>query len=232
MRVDVLKTMTGAFVIAGLLLAVSTPVSAVAIFVANHSFEEPPGADGTFTSGALGDLNPVPGWVAVADTGVFNPTSVQLSQGPTDGSQVGYSNNTGLAMTQVLGVVVLPNTLYTLKVDLQSRTDGFTHKATTLELRTADDDILATASFDALSGGLNQELTATFLAGAADPHLGETLKIALSAGGSQSDWDNVRLDATLQQTEPPVQGVPEPATMTLLTLGSTLLAVARRRRAP
>ncbi len=200
------------------LTVLAAPVSAVPITVVNNSFELPAQADGGFTNGV------VAGWVAFGATGVFNPTVGQLSQGPTDGLQVGYSNNVGLALTQDLTATLMANTLYTLMVDIQSRTDGSPNQSTTLQLRTAADAILASATFGPLAGGLNQVLTATFAAGAFDPNIGQFLKIALIAGGVQSDWDNVRLDASPQGTG----SVPEPGT--LLLLGSALIGLRMLRR--
>ena len=200
-------------------LALAGVVAAAPITIVNFSFEDPAFADGGFNSG------PVTGWVVTGGSGVFNPTVGQLSQGPTDGLQVGYSNNIGLALQQDLLAVVTGNTVYTLRVDLQSRTDGFPHVSTTLELRTVADDLLASATFGAVPSGTNQLLTATFFASAGDPNLGENLRINLIAGGQQSDWDNVRLDATLRTPT----GVPEPGTLFLLGAALAGLGVMRRK---
>jgi hypothetical protein len=196
-------------------LALAGVVAAAPIFIGNFSFEDPALADGGFTHAV-----PVPGWVVVGSSGVFNPTSAQLSQGPTNGVQVGYSNNTGVGLQQDLAAVVTANTVYTLMVDLQSRTDGLTHQSTTLELRTVANDLLASATFGPIPGGANQLLTATFIATAANPNLGENLRINLIAGGTQSDWDNVRLDST---------PVPEPGTLFLLGAALAGLGVMRRK---
>jgi hypothetical protein len=200
-------------------LALAGVVAAAPIFVTNFSFELPAFGDGGFSTCGSGGAT---GWVCFGSSGVFNPTSAQLAQGPTNGFQVGYSNETGLGLQQNLAAVVIANTLYTLQVDLQSRTDGFPHVSTTIELRTvADNDLLATATFGPIPAGTNQLLTATFFSGAAN--LGENLRINLIAGGAQSDWDNVRLDATPQVTD-----VPEPGTLFLL--GAALAGLGAMRR--
>lgn len=204
------------------LIALGAPVTAAPISIVNHSFELPPQGDGGFNGG------PVTGWEVFGASGVFDPTVVHMSQGPTDGVQVGYSNNVGLALTQDLVAVVTADTLYTLRVDIQSRSDGFTHQSTTLQLLTADDDILASATLGALAGGTDAELTAIFAAGAGDLNLGEFLKIALIAGGTQSDWDNVRLDAIPLNANGGNHAVPEPGTLWLL--GTALIGLRALRR--
>jgi hypothetical protein len=193
------------------------PASAASIPITNFSFEDPPQADGGFTIGPV-----VTGWVVTGSSGVFNPTAGQLSQGPTDGLQVGYSNETGLGLSQTLtGVVLTANTLYTLKVDVQSRSDAATEKGSTLQLTTAGGFVLASNSVGPLPASTNFLLTTIFSPLPGDTHFGQTLRIALVAAGTQSDWDNVRLDAT---------AVPEPATMFLGGIGLVAFGYAARRR--
>lgn len=202
------------------LVAAAASATALPVSIANHSFEDPSLVDGGFTVGT------VTGWTVFGTSGVFNPTVGQLAQGPTDGFQVAYSNNTGLALTQDLAATLMANTFYSLMVDVQSRTDGVTHKSSTLQLRTVTDDILASATVGPLAGGTNFLLTANFSASAFDVNLGKNLRIALISGGGQSDWDNVRLDAT------PLLVVPEPSSFLLALVGMGLAGVvgAKRRR--
>lgn len=195
--------------IASVLMLVGGAVNAAPVTIDNYSFESPAYNDGGFGYTATG-------WVVTGSSGVWNPTSSQMGQGPTDGLQVGYSNQNGLGLSQTLSAVLTANTNYTLMVDVLSRTDGYTHKSSILELRTADDIVLASASIGAIAGGSNGLLTASYMASASDANLGKNLKIALLAGGGQSDWDNVRLDAS--------SAVPLPATAWLL--GSGLLGLA------
>lgn len=186
-------------------------VSATPIGIVNYSFEDPIHTDGNFSVVATG-------WVVTGYSGTWNPTIAELNQGPTDGLQVGYSNQNGLALSQTLPDVLTANMEYSLMVDVLSRTDSSTHQFSSLELRTADDIILASASVGAIAGGSNALLiTPLYLANASDPNLGKNLKIVLTAGGLQSDWDNVRLDAT--PSGGGVGNVPEPATFALLGIG-------------
>jgi len=153
-----------------------------------------------------------------------------MPQGPSDGLQVGYSNEVGLALSQVLGSVLTGGAFYALSVDVLSRIDCCFHVSTTLQLLTADDEILAQSTLGALDPGASTTLTATYLADHASVLLGKNLKIALIAGGGQSDWDNVRLDARVPDAE---EGnhVPEPASLALLGLGLAVLGVTRWRKA-
>jgi len=178
-------------------------VSAIPINITNFSFEDPVHNDSAFSNVATG-------WVVTGDSGTWNPTVSQLAQGPTDGLQVGFSNQTGLGLSQILSDVLLPNRQYTLNVDALSRTDGIIHQSSILELRTSDDILLASASVGPITRGINGLLTATYFAGIDDPYLGKSLKIALLSNGTQSNWDNVRLDATV---------VPVPAAIWLFVSG-------------
>src|SRR5262249_15473458 len=72
--------------------------------------------------------------------------------------------------------------------------------------------------------------TVTYLAGAADPFLGQALEIRIAfktGGGIQTNFDNVRLDGTPQEPFT----VPEPASLALAGFGVGALAILSRRRA-
>ncbi len=203
---QLLKFSTAATLILGLNVANASPIS-----INNFSFEEPTHTDGGFNAVATG-------WVVTGDSGTWNPTAAQISQGPTDALQVGFSNNGGLSQT--LSAALTANVQYTLMADVLSRTDGFTHKSSILELLTEDGTTLARTTIGAITAGNNGLLSLTFVANANDPNLGKNLKIALLGGGPQSDWDNVRLDATPTTTPNPV---PLPGAIWLL--GSGLLGI-------
>jgi hypothetical protein len=196
----------------GINIANASPIS-----INNPSFEEPTHTDGGFTAVATG-------WVVTGDSGTWNPTTAQISQGPTDGLQVGFSNNGGLSQT--LSAVLTANMRYTLMVDVLSRTDGFFHRESGLELLTAEGTQLAATILGPITAGNNGLLSLTFVASANDPNLGKNLKITLlGIGGPQSDWDNVRLDATPTITPNPV---PLPGAIWLL--GSGLVGILGMRK--
>ena len=94
-------------------------VSATPISIANFSFENIAFTDGHFSIGAA------TGWVNSGNSGAWNPTIGQMKQGPTNGFQVGFSNQKGLGLSQTLSATLMANIQYTLMVDVLSRTDGF-----------------------------------------------------------------------------------------------------------
>lgn len=203
--------------------ALTSVAAAASIPITNFSFEDPVLADSGWSPGVA------TGWTASVNAGAFNPRIDQLPQGPTQGLQVGYSNNVGEAFSQTVGAVLTANTIYTLVVDIQSRADNDEagpNQSSTLVLRTVGGFVLGTSTiaFPIPPSGANAEQTTSFTALPGDIHLGETLQIALISGGNQSDWDNVRLDAS------PTAAVPEPTTMLLWGTTAVGLAIVRRRR--
>jgi hypothetical protein len=212
------QTTVGMFV-GAFVLAIATHAAAVPITVANPSFETPVLTDGQFTQGAG-----IPGWTAPGNQGVWNPSASQVALVP-DGLQIGFSN--GGTVSQVLGDVLAADTAYTLEVDALRRIDGCCGNPTfTIELL-AGSTVLDSESLDytLLAPGAIVTLTAAFATGAAHPALGQPLSIRLTSLGQQSDFDDVRLDATA------VNGaVLEPASLVLLASGLVGLAATVRKR--
>jgi hypothetical protein len=206
----------------GLLPVLTATASASPIPVANFSFETlPPGGlpFGCSGTGCAFSEAPIPGWTNSGVSGQFQPGSNTLYFNfIPDGSRVAYSNDPGGTITQTVGATVAANTNYTLRVDLGLRKDGFDSLGT-VQLLVGSTPVIATGV--APSIGNWSTFTATYNSVAAD--IGKTLTIQLTATGSQSDFDNVRLDGS-------PTGVPEPVTTALVGVGLAVLGVAMWRR--
>jgi hypothetical protein len=194
-------------------IVMAGPALAASIPIANFSFESPSQGPGGYTVGSVTD------WIATGISGVFYPTLSVLPQGPTNGLQVGFSN--GGSLSQTLSTVLTANTPYTLNVDLLNQTvAGQTNVSSTLELL-AGGNVLARSIITGGTPGTNVLQTVSFLSGASGPYLGQPLGITLISGGSQSDWDNVRLVTT---------PVPEPSTYAMMLAGFGLIGFITYRR--
>lgn len=167
-------------------------VPSYSIAVANASFENPdcslPGCTidavrGNYLTGTA------TGWVVTGAAGVYRPTASRII--PTDGAQVGYSN--GGQFVQTLSAELMPNTTYTLSVDIGDRTDsGFGSYVISLS---ADGTILVqdNNSLPApTSGWITSTITYTSGTSIAP---GQMLEITLDGNGAQEEFDNIRLDA-------------------------------------
>jgi len=191
-------------------IVMTGPALAGSIPIVNYSFESPAQGYGGYVGGATG-------WVA-NNSGVWYPYSSQLSQGPTDGLQVAWSN--GGSLSQTLTSVLTANTQYTLNVDLLNRTDGLINISSTVELL-AGSNVLGSSTVTGGIGGTNVLQTVSFFSGVS-PYVGQNLGIALISGGGQSDWDNVRLTS--------VAAVPEPESYAMMLAGLGLLGFMVRRK--
>jgi hypothetical protein len=203
-----------------IVLGLAPMASATSIVVLNPGFENPALTSGSFNTG-----NTITNWTATGvDTGVFHPVSSQLV--PTEGVQVGYSNNG--SVTQVLSATLTANTAYTLNVDFLSRKDCCPWPGARLDF-IAGSTTEATLQLASLAPGAVQTSTILFTPLPGDPNLGQPLAIriaVINTGTGQIDFDNVRLDGTSLA----VVGTPEPGTTGLLGAGIALFAVAKLRR--
>ncbi len=201
-----------------LLLAISISLTlttqtafAASLSIDNPSFEDPALADGDFTNGVL------PGWddFISGQTGAFDPSptfyanpNYTLESIIPDGDNVAYSNG-GFFCQDLLDTLQL-NTIYTLQVDVGQRDDAAL-AGYEIHFRAFDPpphglDQLTLAGVD--STGVNFPVpplpgpdsfvtnTVTFETGDSHPRAGQLLRICVIVDGTQTNFDNVRLDAS------------------------------------
>jgi hypothetical protein len=178
----------------------SASVQAEQISIVNASFEDQPLSQGSWTYPIFG---PIVGWTGDNWAGgVWRPYQDTLIS--SDGSQVAFSNGEYGPLSQTLTTVLKANTQYTLQVDLINRFDYSTNKSSTVELL-AGGHALASSTIIGGSSGSRVLQSVSFLSGASESYLGQQLGIALTSGGLQSDWDNVRLTAVPVPNQKPTQ---------------------------
>src|SRR6267154_436414 len=171
---------------------------------------------------------PVPGWSTLAGGfGSFAPTSAYLSLPLPDGSIVAYTNGGALSQT-LAGISLLPNSVYTLSVDVGRRFDVI---AANYSLNLLDgSNVFCTSgstSNSSITAGTFADITLTCATGATVP--GGFLGIELAGDGRQLDFDNVRLDVAASTV-----ATPEPSVLALtfvgLLMGSLFFMRSRRNR--
>ena len=186
----------------GLLLASASNSDAGAVFVDNFSFENPGGGGGDYPAATS--------WSGSSFTEISSGIGLTGGTGPRHAAQ-----DPGITMSQDLGIVLLPNTIYTLTVALANRTSeplaptGFARFGLTVS--GTELGIFSNINVPALVAAQTfQDFTYTFTTGATVP--GGNVGIALGAiVGGRSLYDNVRLDSTTPIIPPPI------ATVTLST---------------
>jgi hypothetical protein len=211
----------------GLFFALTGINSASPIPVANFSFETPPVGGFPFTTNCGGQpgcqfsIAPIPGWTNSGVSGQWQPgNNTAFFNFIPDGITVAWSNTTGGTISQSVGTVAA-NTTYTLQVDLGLRKDG-EDSLGTVQLLIGSTPVNATGIAPTI--GNWSTFTATYNSVPAD--VGKTLTIQLTVTGDQSDFDNVRLDASS------TGAVPEPVNTVLVGFGLAALGgVARLKSA-
>ncbi len=198
----------------------TTPAFADNITIQNASFETTNVLNIPCGTGCAYNNGPIPGWTATGgQQGSWQPSSAYFSSVP-DGSIVAFSN--GGTISQTLGDSLLADTLYTLSVALGNRFDAVTGGFGTtylIQLFAGNTLLNSIAGSNALiTPGTFMDVSFDYLSGATVP--AGNLSIALSSVGPQSDFDNVRLTAT----------VAEPGSLTLLAAGLGLALFVFRRR--
>jgi uncharacterized repeat protein (TIGR01451 family) len=168
---------------------------AVSVPIDLPSFESPTLGDGEWTPAF--DAHPTE-WTFTGSGGVFNPTSTHMASEANSGENQAWSS--GGSICQTLGTEITENTLYTLSAYVGARSDGETYDDFLIELLDENDVLLASlantdgSAVDPTTGNwaLNTLEHNVF---ALDPSVGDDLKICLSATTSQTQFDDVSLDA-------------------------------------
>ncbi|MHC4129220.1 MAG: PEP-CTERM sorting domain-containing protein [Planctomycetota bacterium] len=190
----------------------ATNAHAGSIFVENHSFEATELPDGDHTRVAP------PGWTTLDGRfGTFNPTAVTYPLGVPDGVNTTHSN--GGTMSQVLAAVLEPNTIYTIHVELGNRPET-PFPGYMVQLLAAGSLLAEDVSSVAPPSETFATSQVTYTATIADAHLGGALEIRLVSFGIQTNFDDVRVTATV---------IPAPGMLALLGVAG-LAGCSRRRR--
>jgi hypothetical protein len=199
------------------------------VSIQNASFEITNTLDQPCTgSTACFNNGPVPGWTTLASGfGSFAPTSTYFSLPLPDGNIVAFTNG-GILEQTLAGISLLPNSVYTLSVDVGRRFDvGLANYS--LSLLDGSNIFCTTGSTSnaSITLGTFADITLTCATGATVP--GGLLGIELSGDGRQLDFDNVRLDVAAGTV-----ATPEPSVLALtlvgLLMGSLFFMRSRRNR--
>ena len=205
-----------AFILAGALAA--GPLKADSIAIQNASFETTNALTGACGAGCGYNYGPIPDWTINGTAGSFQPNSTYFTSVP-NGKTVAFISNMGGTISQTLTVSLLPDTTYTLSVDVGHRpleTAGFSISldagSTNLNTITGSNSTITPGTF------ANETLTYT----TGSTVLPGDLTIILGSGGFQSNFDNVRLTTNSPSGSVPV---PEPSGLLLLCMGLFSLAL-------
>jgi hypothetical protein len=171
--------------------------------------------------------NPLPGWIiggTNASAGQFQPSSSYFSLPVPDGNIVAYINNGSISQT--LGVFVLPDSTYTLSVDVGRRFDftGVNYSLSLLDGSSVLGTCTQSGSNASIAAGTFADIALTCTTGASVP--AGLLGIQLTGSGTQVDFDNVQLSVASAVS------TPEPGALALtfagLLMGGLLFLHSRR----
>jgi len=206
------------------LTLVYVSASAQSYTIQNYSFEAPTQTPGGYNTSGL------PGWSSGGGSasGSWWPNG-QFSTPVPDGVLIGYTNGGSIAQ-QLTGTLVAGTT--TLSGWGGTRNDGV---STTFSLElwaggsvangtVTGGTLLASADFLPVTPGTFAPISTSYVAGAGNAYLGQTLSIEILQTGSgvQSDFDGIQLSAA---------ATPEPAPFAVAGLGLMGLLIRRRRSA-
>jgi hypothetical protein len=225
---------SSAFLLGGLVLCLvlSSGAWGDSITIQNPSFEitAPLVASCGPPDPCLFNFTTPPGWTPLpvgSGFGSFEPSSAFFSLPLPDGNIVAYTNSGAISQT-LAGISLLPNSIYTLSVDVGRRFDVV---AATYSMSLLDGtNVFCSNASENLSNGsfiagTFVDVTLTCATGASVPS--GFLGIELAGAGRQIDFDNVRLDVVTNPTSTPEPGA---SLLVLAGLGVICLLVARSRR--
>jgi hypothetical protein len=197
--------------------SVAGPAWADVIPVQNASFEitNPLNIPCSIPANCNFNFGPIPDWTLTGAGGSWHPSAAFYNLPLPDGSIVAFGN--GGTISQTLSTSVLPNTGYTLSVDVGHRLDGYVTNYTIAIYAGSKLLDSLTGSNGAIPIGTFAEETLSFMSGAT---AAGDLRIVLTSAGSQADFDNVRL----------MTDAPEPASLSLLAVACGLILFVFRRR--
>jgi hypothetical protein len=211
--------------LAGVLaLTLPATIQAVPIAVVNPSFESPAhplpvpcGSDCSFNFG------PVNGWtIDSGGFGIFHPGPPFFNLPLPDGHQTAYGNFGTLSQEPT--ATLENDTTYELRVEVGKRRDiEFPGYRVALF---AGSTLIGFESSLAPAVGEFETSLVTYTSAVLDPLAGQALRIELFSAGSQTNFDDVRLDASRAGGAV----VPEPGTVLLVGAGLAGLFGARKRR--
>ena len=206
--------------IVALALLASTGIArADSISVQNASFEVTAPLNIACGAGCAYNWGAIPDWQG---GGSFQPSATYFNPAGVTGSIVAFTN--GGTISQTLTASLQPNSIYTLLVDVGQRLDMMTTDysislfagGTLLNSISGSNGVITPGTF----------ATQTLTYSTADAVVPGNLSIVLSSAGAQSDFDNVRLDASAIAT-------PESSSLMLLGVGLLgLLAIGSRFPSP
>ncbi len=179
----------------------------------------------------LFNFGPIPGWaITGGETGSFQPSSTYFNLPLPDGNIVAFTNGGSISQT-LTGISLLPNSIYTLSVDVGHRLDGL---VTTYSISLDDGSSVfcttGASSNGSIAAGTFADVILTCTTGASVPS--GILGIVLTGNGTQVDFDNVRLNVVPNSDPPASDPVPEPSSLVLMLTGIGfvgLLFVGSRR---
>jgi hypothetical protein len=206
-----------------LLTTACLPAFAATIVITNPSFETTDPMPIPYETGFY-NLGPIPGWTLVG----AGPAGSWQASGPSsftfipDGTVIALIN--GGYLNQVLSDSLANSTRYTLTTAVGRRADGFSADSTIQLLAGGSVIASGTQAVSNITSGGWIDYSVSYMSGASDPHVGQPLEIRLIYGGgvgAQSNFDDVRLDAT---------AIPEPATCMMIGAALVALALGRKKR--